>query len=192
MESNKLKPINIPGWPAIYACNDQGQVFHLIKKREIKPSVSKDGFAVFCAKYSSQQKIISVHRAVANCYIDNPAPEKLRQVLHKNGNRLDNRAENLYWGQREYLTLAEVSDKLITSGRAAGRKRRRLTDLQVNTIRSYYARKFTQEQIAKMLGVHRSCVQAVISGRSYSDVVAPEPPAPIQVKEFNQVLYTQD
>lgn len=192
MEKPKNKPINVPGWPVIHTCNDQGQVFHYIKGNEIIPSISKDGYKVFCAKYSGQQKIISVHRAVATCYVNNPDPAKFRHVLHKNGDRQDNRAENLYWGKREYKTLAEISDKLTISGRAAGKKRRRLLDWQVNMVRSYHARKFTQDEIAKMLKVSRSCVQGVISGKSYTDILPDDRPDPEYIKEFNQVLYTQD
>ena len=83
---------SLPGSPG-YEVSDQGDVFG--RKGKLKPWTINSGYLTFCVRVGGVRSNITVHRAVASAFV--PNPEGREQVNHKNGNKLDNRAENLEW-----------------------------------------------------------------------------------------------
>jgi hypothetical protein len=65
-------------------------------ERELKPDVGVSGHLRVRLFGKNNIKRFSVHRLVAQAFIENPL--SLPQVNHKNGKACDNRIENLYWG----------------------------------------------------------------------------------------------
>jgi len=75
--------------------------------KRLKPIKDKNGRRYFYVSiyHNGTQKIHSVHRNIAECLI--PNPENKKQVNHINGDRYDNRVQNLEWcNQKENQTHA--------------------------------------------------------------------------------------
>src|SRR5690606_32240578 len=56
----------------------------------------RSGYPSITMSDGKKQRSFSVHRLLAQSFLDNP--ENKPFVCHANGNPLDNRLENLYWG----------------------------------------------------------------------------------------------
>lgn len=99
----------LPGFEGGYEVSDQGcirSVDRIIhdsagrtrrhKGRPIRLSPSPDGYIRYEFHFRGQASTQSVHRLVARAFIG-PLPPGM-EVLHRNGDRIDNRVENLRYG----------------------------------------------------------------------------------------------
>lgn len=93
-------PHTIPGTriPTIadYTVDTEGKVYSLLTASYLTPAVSAKGYNNVSLKTADgSYHTMQVHRLVAMTYL--PAVEGKDQVNHKNGDKLDNRVENLEW-----------------------------------------------------------------------------------------------
>jgi hypothetical protein len=102
----------IPGWEG-YEVSDQGRVRSLqrtverwsarcrtpvrlrLRGRILKPHVRRDGYASVALCEGGRPRTQLVHALVLDSFV---GPADGRQSRHINGNRADNRLENLRWG----------------------------------------------------------------------------------------------
>jgi NUMOD4 motif/HNH endonuclease len=91
----------IPGFPA-YEASSCGRIRRIRSSnfglRVLKPMIGNRGYwKVTLYDPSGNQRAVMIHRAV--CLAWHGFPEKGRDLAcHRNGDHLDNRSENLYWG----------------------------------------------------------------------------------------------
>lgn len=117
---DKFYPVK--GYEDYYSINPITlEVYSNIKETILKGSIHRDkhgGYLGFCLKPNKDSKPIwkSLHRIIAETFI--PNPNNYPVVNHINGNKLDNRIENLEWCTQQYnikeayrLGLIERSQK---------------------------------------------------------------------------------
>ena len=114
---------DIWGYEGSYQISDYGRVKslartrkgaknHICKVREkiLKPKTDKDGYVQISLCKNNKLKTFRVHRLVALIYKPNVFPMFSDQINHIDGNKLNNKPENLEWcdsshNQREAIKL---------------------------------------------------------------------------------------
>lgn len=141
--------------------------------RYLKPT-PRNGYARVCLSAGRKRHYTTVHQLVAKAFLG-PAPEGC-EVAHLNGDRSDNRLENL-----SYKTKAEnEADKLShgTSQHGSKNALAKLTESDVLSIRKRLQAGDLQRVIAADLGVSRDLIGKVKRGVIWSHVLADAQPEP--------------
>lgn len=102
---------DIPGYEGLYQVSTMGRVKSLsreiisstgnyVSKEKILTTTGNDGLGYVRLQLfkNNKGKLVRAHRLVAMAFI--PNPENKCDVNHKNGNKSDNRVENLEWATR--------------------------------------------------------------------------------------------
>lgn len=90
----------IPNWEGLYAVTSEGDVisYHSGAAKELKTPPNSEGYCQVNLCRDGEAVNRHVHTLVATTFIG-PRPDGL-EILHLNGNRRDNSAENLAYGTR--------------------------------------------------------------------------------------------
>ena len=91
------KQVEIDGELLNYEASSQGRIRNLITKKILSVNNRKDGYSYYKFNTKNVIKNVVVHRLVANLFLDKPDNPECKYVDHKNGNKHDNRVENLEW-----------------------------------------------------------------------------------------------
>ena len=112
-------------------------------------------------------RTVVVHRVVAQTWIPNPASKPF--INHKNGDKVDNRVENLEWCSASENTLHAYRTGLEKKQLGEKHHATHLTNEQVKQFKWEWAneRKMTRKEYAKELGVSEATIKDIIRGRSW-------------------------
>lgn len=72
-----------------------GKLHYIQPEKLLNPSLLPIGYYYISMHNKGLQKVKSIHSLVANAFI--PNPENKRTINHKDGNKLNNRVDNLEW-----------------------------------------------------------------------------------------------
>ena len=117
------KPIK--GFEGIYEVSNLGNVRNA-KGRTRKPFLIPKGYLMIDLFRNRERTHARVNRLVADAFV--PNPDNKPEVNHKNGDKADNRAENLEWSTKSENMLHAYRSGLQTKGKYKLRKVRCMED----------------------------------------------------------------
>lgn len=96
-----IVPIKVKGYTD-YFIDEYGNVYSLKTHKYLSQEKGKDGYYYVQLCENGKRKRVSVHRLVAETFIDNPC--NFPMVNHKDENRENNKVNNLEWCTEKYNT----------------------------------------------------------------------------------------
>lgn len=147
MNPKEEKWVDIVGYEDLYAISDLGRVYNKTTKRMIGAGQGpKSGYILVGLMKDGEQVLKGVGRLVAQHFL--PNPDNLPLVVHKNGDKKDNRVENLVWARdnddivvnlrretnaRKYGIIICIKDGEVVTARSA-REAAELTGVPKSTV----------------------------------------------------------
>lgn len=153
-----------------YEVSNLGRVrsFKRRKLKILKERISPNGYRFVAFQIDGKKILQTVHRLVAQAFIPNPGNKP--EVNHIDGNKANNRVENLEWVTRSENTQHALATGLIKSGE--NHYNARLTNEQARFVREN-PDNLSITQLAESFNVSREFISDVQLGKTYRNAGGP-------------------
>lgn len=156
------KPIN--GFEGIYEVSNKGYIRNA-KGRLLKRFIIPQGYLMVELFHNYKRTHARVNRLVAEAFL--PNPDNKPEVNHKNGDKLDNRVENLEWTTKSENMIHAYRSGLQTKGKHTIRKVACLEDGSVYATAGEAARHYGITARAVLLSCQRESTRGKHNFRYY-------------------------
>ena len=150
-----------------YRISDIGQVLNTRKNVEVTPFPNKDGYLLVNLWDKGRNIIISVHRLVAETFIENPLSK--REVNHIDGIKTNNTAINLEWNSSSENKQHGIRTGLYKTGELAYQTL--LKESDVIEILSHLKSGSTNNELALKYHVNDGTISEIRLNRSWKSIV---------------------
>lgn len=144
-----------------------GSVFHFDKygrKHRCTAFVGQRGYLNYYVRCGKQRKHVYLHTLLALAYKSNPYG--YTQVRHLDGNKLNNKLNNLKWGTQAQNNEDKRRHGTDNSGERCGTGK--LKEVEVRQVWSLLQEgDATQSEIARTYGVARSTINDILHNRTW-------------------------
>lgn len=149
-----------------YDITKEGKIIRLKDNKEMLGCVDNAGYKKFSPRINGKKYQLKIHRLVALKYI--PNPNNYPQVNHINGNKLDNRVENLEWCTAKHNINHALEHGLMTNKHRC--KKVLQIDIKTGEILNTYS---SYREASKKTGINEQNISAVC--RKYKPSNRPAP-----------------
>ena len=159
----------IPAFGGRYEASEFGEIRHSLSKNIRKARLNKFGYLQLNFSRNDgtgKSDTILVHRLIAKTFI--PNPKNLPEVNHIDGNKQNNRVNNLEWCSVAYNTKYSFVLGLQKPKRGEDSPAAKFTNEQAMKIRQLYSEGLSQQKIADIFNVSQSTIGRIVRGVRYA------------------------
>ncbi len=151
-----------------YLCSIDGDILSTKfgRTKPIKPTPDSTGYLCFSYYKDGIKTTMKVHRFVAMIFLSDKSDQGL-EVLHYDGNPLNNSLENLRWGTRKENCADAIRHGTLGEARGERHGMSKLTEDDVMQIRDLRALGLTQREIGYLFGVNQSQINRILRGKRW-------------------------
>lgn len=157
---------DVVGYEGLYRISDSGELFSVRRNKILSPNIGLDGYRKMVISVNNIRQTVRIHRLVAEAFLENPQNKPV--VNHKDGNKLNNRVDNLEW-----VTVLENAIHASENGLLKGQSGEKnpmakLTADQVDEIRRTYKKRSSDANariLGERFGVSDSTIWLIASGK---------------------------
>lgn len=146
----------------------RGPTTQVVPQRVLGLRFVRGGYLRATISLDGEQKQRPVHRLVAAAFLE-PAPSPHHQINHKDGDKTNNRVENLEWCTAQENSLHAYKTGLSASAKGTKHGSAKLTDIQISEIRELKG-KLTQREIAKRFDVAQPQISRIMTSKRWKHV----------------------
>ena len=157
----RLAPMNSPHYGHYWVSN-LGRVKNE-KGRILKGGLHNKGYHQVCVKLEGVQSTYKTHRLVAIAFI--PNPDNLEQINHIDGDKTNNRVDNLEWCDNSYNQLHKVQTGLWVPAKGNDCQNSKLTEEEVVEI---YLSNLPIKELMEKYNVSRSTITHIKYDRNWT------------------------
>ena len=140
------------------------------KERFLKLSPQSKGYLTVVLQKNATRKMVLVHRIVAEYFVSNPLNKS--QINHINGDKTDNKVENLEWvSHRENLDHA-IKNNLTLKGEE--NRNSKLKDVDIIKIHSLLQKGTTTKELSESYNVSYSTIDGIRTNRYWKHLNLPK------------------
>ena len=139
-----------------------------LKEKIRTPGIKREGYAFFCLYKDSKYKASYLHRLVASAFIENPLSHP--QVNHIDGDKLNNRAENLEWVTASENCQHAIDSVLYVQAKGESAGSAVLTESDVLKIREMALSGIMHKDIAELFPVGRKAVTKIVNRQRWAHI----------------------
>ena len=164
---------DVVGYEGLYRVSNHGRVMRVAGGGGARPGyIFKEGKSkrynrVWLSKNGDTQSH-SVHRLVLIAFVG-PRPHGC-EANHKDGNRKNNRVENLEWVTASQNVRHSIDVLGVQRARGERSSLSKLTEIQVREIKRFLKEGLTQKEIAKRYDVTQRTISAIAIGLTWKHV----------------------
>ena len=157
-----------------YLISSDGQVKSTWFGKERLLKLSDRGNGYLCFKYYKDGKrtTLYVHACVAKVFLGDRSAEGL-YALHKDGDPLNNKKENLYWGTHEQNMKDKIRHGTVFRAQGETNGKAKLKEADIYKIRELRSTGMLQREIAAVYGVADSLICQILSGKKWAHIPIP-------------------
>lgn len=167
--NDQLKIVQALGFVGYTITND-GRIFNAAGVM-LEPSLNGNGYLKYTLAIVNSRTTVLAHRLVLQSFTRQTGTGEM-QVAHLDGNKLNNRLENLVWASAKENSDHKVVHKTMARGERIGNSK--LTEEQVKTIRETFHRGGPRDSnlifLAEKYGVSTSTIYLVIKRKVWAHV----------------------
>lgn len=136
----------------------------------LKPIITKSGYVNICLTTGNDESRITkrVHRLVADAFVENPYDKD--EINHKDGNKENNRAENLEWVTRSENEQHAYDNNLVKVLKGSEKPLSKLDEEDIRNIRKEYEDGCLQIELAERYGVARQTISSIVNRKAWTHV----------------------